>query len=207
VDIRPDDFTEGFAAVFSGQNAGPLSMWAIETYGEGYPYDPLHQVKYLVSIPIPRVIWPGKPEPLGKLIVEHGYIRLKGSGNVYNVGPGIIGHAAHDFPWIALPLYAIGIGFLMRSMDEKTKWSPHVPVALLPMGVALGQVLALPRGESALFIFEGGVAVTGAWIFIRLGGRLTALFGGMVQTPPEEPWDPLLPPIDDDEWETEHQSA
>ncbi len=192
VDIRSDDFTAGITAVFSGQNAGGLSMWSIETYGSSYPYDPLHQVKYLASIPVPRQYWAGKPEPLGKLIVDHGYIRRKGSGNKYNVGPGIIGHAAHDFPWIALPLYAVGIGFLLRCMDEKVRWSPHVPVALLPMGVALGQVLALPRGESALFLFEGAVAITGAWIFLRLGGRIVSLFGGMVQTPPEEPWDPLL---------------
>ncbi len=199
VDIRGDDFSAGISAVFSGQNAGGLSMWSIETYGSSYPYDPLHQVKYLASIPVPRQYWPGKPEPLGKLIVDHGYIRLKGSGNVYNVGPGIIGHAAHDFPWIALPLYAIGIGFILRCMDEKTRWSPHVPVALLPMGVALGQVLALPRGESALFIFEGALAFTGAWWVLRLGGRIVSLFGGMVQTPPEEPWDPLLVGQDDND--------
>ncbi|MCH2136549.1 MAG: hypothetical protein MK101_08200 [Phycisphaerales bacterium] len=208
VDIRPADFSEGIAAVFSGQNAGGLSMWSIETYGSAYPYDPFHQVKYLASIPIPRAVWPGKPDPLGKLIVDHGYIRLKGSGNKYNVGPGIIGHAAHDFPWLALPLYAVGLGFLIRCIDEKTKWSVHLPVVLIPLGAALGQIMALPRGESALFLFESVMAIGGAWIFIRLGGRIVALFGGLVQTPPEEPFDPLLGPEDPlDEIDQAHLTA
>ncbi len=191
--VRGEDLQVGIAAVFSGQNAGPLSMWCIETYGTAYPYEPLHQVEYLFTIPIPRAWFPSKPEPLGKQIVDHGFIRLKGPGNRYNVGPGIIGHAAHDVPYIALPLYALALGFLVRCLDEKVQWSLHLPVAVIPIGCALGQVMALPRGETALFVFEGTLAIAGAWIFIRLGGRMVAMFGGLVQTPPEDPFDPLLP--------------
>jgi len=206
-EVRGEDFKTGIAAVFSGQNAGPLSMWAIETYGTAYPYHFLHQVEYLVSIPIPRAIYPSKPEPLGKLLVDHGYIRLKGSGNVYNVGPGIIGHAAHDMPWVALPLYAIAIGIGLRCLDEKIRWSVHLPVVIIPLGAGLGQILALARGESALFMFEAVMAMAGAWIFIRLGGRILAMFGGMVQTPPEEPWDPLFPDTAEDAWEDQPANA
>ena len=207
IEVRGEDMQAGIAAVFSGQNAGPLSMWAIETYGKGYPHHPLHQVEYFFTMPIPRAIYPGKPEPLGKIIVDHGYIRLKGSGNVYNVGPGIIGHSAHDVPWIALPLYALLIGVFMRCIDEKTRWSLHLPVVVIPMGCALGQVMALARGEAALFVFEGIMAMIGAWIFIRFGARIVALFGGMVQTPPEDPWDPLLPPDEDDVLDEPHAAT
>jgi hypothetical protein len=198
VKVRPSDIGQSIAAIFTGQNAGPLSMWCIETYPAVYPVDPLHQVKYLVSMPIPRQYFPGKPDALGKIIVEHGYIRFKGAGNQYSVGSGIIGHAAHDFPWIALPLYAVGLGWMIRLVDEKVRYSLHLPATLIALGTTLGQVLAIPRGESALFVFECILGIFGAWLFIRFSGRIVAMLGGMVQTQPEAPWDPLLPSVESD---------
>ena len=199
IEVRPSDIGEGVAAIFSGQNAGPLSMWCIETYPSAYPWDPFHQVKYLLTIPIPRQYFPAKPDALGKIIVDHGYIRQKGAGNQYSVGSGIIGHAAYDFPWIALPLYAVGLAWMIRMVDEKARTSLHLPATLIALGTTLGQVLAIARGETALFVFECIVGIFGAWLFIRFSGRIVAMLGGMQQVPPEEPWDPLLPALEPDD--------
>jgi hypothetical protein len=191
-EVRLEDMTAGYVAILTGQNSGPLSMWAIETYGRGYPYDFLHQIKFLVTIPIPREFWPGKPQPLAKEMVYHGHVRNKGGGNVYNVGPGIIGHTAHDFPWIALPLYAIGLGWMLRMIDERTVWSFHRPFILIPCGAALGQTLALARGETALFVWEIGVAIVSAYIAMRIGGRVVTFLGLMWMTDELPPQDPTM---------------
>lgn len=191
-EVRLEDMTAGYVAILTGQNSGPISMWAIETYGRGYPYDFLHQVKYLVTIPIPREFWPGKPYSLAKEIVYQGYVRRKGSGDVYNVGPGVIGHAAHDFPWVALPLYAIGLGWMVRMVDERTIWSFHRPFILIPCGAALGQTLALARGETALFVWESGVAIFSAYIAMRIGGRVVTFLDQMWPTDELPPQDPTM---------------
>ncbi len=190
-EMRAEDFTKAFTAVLTGQNSGPLSMWAIETYGSRQPYNFMHQVKFFVAVPVPRNLWPGKPYPLAKSMVHDGAIRRKGSGDVFNVGPGIIGHIAHDFPFIALPLYAIGIGLLVRFLDERVRWALHRPFVMIPVGCALGQTIAFSRGEAALFLWNGMMAVLGAWFAMRLSGRLASMFGAMSYTEPTEPWDPL----------------
>jgi hypothetical protein len=196
-DIDMEGLTSGYVSILSGQNSGPISMRALEMYGATQPYDFLHQVKYLVTMPIPRNIWPGKPQSLAKEIVAQEYIRNKGSGNVYNVGPGIIGHAAHDFPYIALPLYAIALGWMLRIVDERISWSLHRPFVLLPCGAALGQVTALARGETALFVWEALLAIIGGYFVMRIAGIFVSGVGFMWQTDEVPPYDPLA--WDDDE--------
>ncbi|MCH2142948.1 MAG: hypothetical protein MK077_08140 [Phycisphaerales bacterium] len=189
--MRAEDFSAALTAVLSGQNSGPLSMWALETYGSAYPYNFLHQIKFFVAMPVPRNIWANKPYPLAKDMVHHGSIRNKGSGDVFNVGPGIIGHIAHDFPFIALPVYAIGIGLIVRFLDERVRWALHRPFVMIPIGCALGQTIAFSRGEAGLFMWNGMMALLGAWFAMRLSGRFAMMFGAMGQTDPTEPWDPL----------------
>jgi hypothetical protein len=203
-DVSFEDLTSGYVSLLAGQQAGPLSMWAVESYGSVYPYDPFHQIKFLATMPIPRELWPGKPTSLGKEMVYHGYIRQKGGGNVYSVGPGIIGHAAHDFPWVTIPLYALALGWVLRFIDERTVSALHRPFVIIPCGAALGQVLALCRGETAVFAWEIGMAIIGAWIAMRVGGRLLSSVGYMWETDPVPPHDPFLEDEYDDqadEWE------
>ncbi len=189
--MQAEDFTLALTSVLSGQNSGPLSMWALETYGSVYSYDFLHQIKFFVAMPVPRNLWPNKPYPLAKDMVHHGSIRRKGSGDVFNVGPGIIGHIAHDFPFVALPLYAICIGLLVRFMDERVRWALHRPFIMITIGSALGQTIAFSRGEAGLFLWNGMMAVLGAWVALRIAGRVAMMFGAMGPTDPVEPWDPL----------------
>jgi hypothetical protein len=196
-EVNMDDLTSGYVAILSGQNSGPISMWALETYGSAYPYNFLHQVKFLATMPVPRNLWPGKPNSLAKEMVYHGFVRNKGSGNVYNVGPGIIGHAAYDFPFIALPLYAIGLGWMLRIVDERTRWSLHRPFVILPCGAALGHAMALARGETALFVWEIMLAIIGGYFVMRIAGIFVSGVGFMWQTDEVPPYDPLA--WDDDE--------
>ncbi len=197
-ELNLEDITGGMTSVLTGQNAGPLSMWAIETYGSAYPYVFMHQVKFLFAMPIPRALWANKPYPLAKDMVHDGAIRRKGSGDVFNVGPGIIGHVAHDFPWLALPFYAIVMGLIVRALDERTMTALHRPFIVIPCGCALGQTIAFSRGEAALFLWNGLMAFVGALYGMRISGFIAMFFGAMYQTDPEEAWDPLFP---DDDWD------
>lgn len=202
-DVTLEDLTSGYVSLLAGQQAGPLSMWALESYGSAYPHDYFHQIKFLVSMPIPRYMWPSKPNSLGREMVYHGYIRQKGSGNVYSVGPGIIGHTAYDFPWLAVPVYAFALGWVLRFIDERVVSGLHRPFVIIPCGAALGQVLALCRGEAAVFFWEIGMAIIGAWIAMRIGGRIVSSLGYMWETDAVPPYDPFDVEEYDEEGELE----
>jgi hypothetical protein len=146
------DIGKGALALLTGQDAGPNSMWVIENRPEPYPYQPLESLIYFVVHPIPRTMWEGKPIGLGTLMVTQSLVQ--GKGDEYSVGPGLVGHIVNDNPWIALPLYAVLLAALVRIMDDLLKRFPNHPYVVIPLGIELGEIIGMPRGELGFFLFR-----------------------------------------------------
>ncbi len=170
----------GIVDIFSGQQAAPNSMWLIENRPENAPYDTLHSAVYTITMPMPRTVWDQyfvtpKPSALGLTMVPEVGITRKSPG--YNVGPGLIGHIWNDNPFLALPLYTIALAVLVRLLDDRVSSLPDNPFSVIPAGVALGEIVALPRGELGLFFFRTVLAVSSAIIAMWFLAKVLAACG------------------------------
>lgn len=169
------DVLHGMTDVFSGQGAAAISMWLMESRPDNYPYDTLHSLRYVTTNIIPREWWPNKLESLGISMVPEAAIVNKASG--FTVGPGMMGHIANDNPWLALVLYAALMGAFLRILDEMVRLQPDNPFVVIPVGVALGEIVAIPRGELGLFVFRTIIAIVAAYIGMRMVAKLLVAFG------------------------------
>jgi hypothetical protein len=164
--IDPRAVEENIVAALSGQFAGGISMLILDNRWRSGGYDPLHSLVYFLTLPIPRDLWDGKPEGLGLIIVREAGVT--GVSAEHTWGPGLVGHLSHDVVLISLPIYALILAWVFRYMDARTRWSEHDPVAIALFGSALGQMMAMPRGDIGLFAFNLLAAFSGVWLFGRL---------------------------------------
>lgn len=141
----------------------------IETRPDPFPYDTLHSLRYFLTHPIPRVFWGDKLTGLGLAMVEQGSVRQKGKG--FNFGPGFPGHIFNDNPWVSLVVYSVGLAMTLRFMDRVIIRFPVNPFVIVPMGVAVGEILVLARGELGLFFVRTVASTGGAWIAMWLCAR------------------------------------
>lgn len=169
------DLKTGLIDIFAGQGAAPISMWLIESRPDSFEYDTLHTLRYAVLNIIPRDWWSEKMSSLGLDMVPQAGIANKGEG--FTVGPGIIGHIANDNPYICLVLYPAMLGGFLRILDEMVKKEPDNLFVVIPVGVALGEIVAIPRGESGLFIFRTVLAVVAAYVGMRVVAKLLIALG------------------------------
>jgi hypothetical protein len=122
------------------------------------------------------MIYPDKPTALAQVVPKQsGSIAYK--AETYNVGPGIIGHIANDNPWLALVPYAVFLGLYLRLLDDLVKWNALNPFVLLPIGVGLGQIIGLARGETGHFMFMGMLNMLGAYVAMQVFVRVATTFG------------------------------
>jgi hypothetical protein len=158
---------EATIGMLSGQFAAGVSMWTYETRPGDFAVDPLHSLAFFFAMPVPRDLWPGKPDGLGLLLVDQALLNGVSSGHSW--GPGLVGHLFHDFVYISLPLYAFILGAVLKYLDQRVQYSSGDPLTLACFGAALGQVIGLPRGELGLFAFNMVTAMVGARFAMALG--------------------------------------
>ena len=180
--VSIDDLKYSVMDLLSGQLAGGNSLWLIENYPENYPYYHLHTLTYYVTQPIPRIYWEDKPNSVGRIMVEQGQFQKVGAN--YSLGPGIIGHIAHDNPWIAVWFYGIAIGLIFRWCDELTRTNALNPIVVVTMGAGLSQILGLARGETGLFLFNATTSMAGAWLASWVSVRFFTAIGWMSRAEP-----------------------
>lgn len=184
------DVVGGVKDLFSGQGAAGNSMYFIDTRPEPFEYDTLHSLKLFFALPVPRSKWLEKPDALALTSVKE--INSSGMPPGWNIGPGIVGHFANDNPFIALPLYTILLAIGFRFADGLLGKFPHDPFIVLPMGVALGQVIAIPRGELANFSAMTGVYVLVGWFSMMVVAKLLQFVSpasSMYVEDAEDQWD------------------
>ncbi len=160
------DIGQGILDLFSGQRCANYVMFFISTRPESKEYDTLHQVKLFLSFPVPRQFWDDKPDAVARTVVKE--VNVQGVPEGFNIGPGLLGHAANDNPWIALPLYAVCLALFLRLLDEMIVVHPNNPFVVLPVGAAIGQIMGLARGETASFLFHACAAVAISWVMMRV---------------------------------------
>ncbi len=169
------DIKAGIIDIFAGQGTAPISMWLMESRPGSFEYDTLHTLRYTFLNIIPREWWPNKLSSLGLDMVPQAGISHKGQG--FTVGPGLMGHIANDNPYICLVLYPALLGGFIRILDEMVEREPDNLFVVIPVGVALGEIVAIPRGETGLFVFRTILAVVAAYIGMRVVARLLIAFG------------------------------
>lgn len=134
------------------QDAATNSMWIMDSYGETYQQRPFHGLYWFVTNPIPRSMWPDKPEALGLEISRQMNIQA-------NLGPGVIGHGWAEAGWIGIIYYAVFLGFIFGIADRLLQLRADNPYFVVVMGSALGQMIAMSRGDTPLFLLQTTMAM------------------------------------------------
>jgi hypothetical protein len=131
----------------------------------------LNTFVFIIAYPIPRAIWPEKPQSLGNTIVkDSGIVRV----TTTNWGCGVPGHAAYEGGLLAAILYAYMAGFGVRFLDDLLRSQPTNPFLLGILAAGAMHILAWPRGD----LLNMTVETAEAFFFaaaLGIGGRL--LFG------------------------------
>ncbi|MEX2217382.1 MAG: hypothetical protein WD749_01370 [Phycisphaerales bacterium] len=156
---------------FVYSDAGPNSLFIIESYPASYAHRPLAAAYWMVVNPIPRVLWPEKPEALG--IVLQRQMRADA-----NLGPGIIGHGWFEGGMLGVAAYALFFGVFTGVMDRALAQRAWNPFFVVIAGSHLGNVFGLARGDTGLFFLEILLGVLGCaallTIFNLVFGRVAA---------------------------------
>lgn len=156
------------------------TLWIIVNYPSMLPYEPFQGLKWFVTNPIPRTIWPNKPAALGATMSQAINVEIKN----FSFGPGIIGHGWSEGWYIGVVGYAAFFGLLIGAVDRRLfdrAWNPYL---LATLGSCLGNVFAMPRGDTPLFLLQitGGVVVSTVFLgtLNMLYGRVWAAFSPLV---------------------------
>lgn len=140
------------------------TVFIMEHYPDYFTKDFLEGALYVIVHPIPRALWPDKPQGLGVDIQKQ--MRAQA-----NLAPGIIGHGWAEAQWIGIIYYGLFFGFLVRVLDEAVRRNLSNPFVIAVLGCYLGNVFALTRGDTPLFfvhLFAGSAAVFFLLFMLRL---------------------------------------
>jgi hypothetical protein len=133
------------------------------------PAVPLNTLRFVLSFPIPRKIWPDKPEVVGIVIVRDA------SGiNGTNWGVGIAGHGAYEGGIPALILYGVLFALLVRCVDDPLRLQPTNTFLIAIHAATLPQFLAIPRGDMGVLSISIAISIL---LSVLLGTACRVLFG------------------------------
>ncbi len=107
---------------------------------------PLNTLLMIASYPIPRRIWPDKPQVLGVSIVQDAV----NSRVETNWGCGISGQLVYEGGLIVAPLYAYLIVFLIRLFDDPLQRQPTNPFLVAMLASAAPHLIGWARGDLAI---------------------------------------------------------
>ncbi len=165
--LKGASIQQGLVDLATGQRAALNSMWLIESRPQSMEYDTLHSVRLFLLFPIPRWAWAEKPTALA-ITMAQDEIYVQNVGKDWNVGPGIIGHIENDNPFLALWMYPIILGVMIRFLDRATSWFASNPFIVLPIGTIVGQIVGVPRGELGAFLFLGVINVVSTYVLMKV---------------------------------------
>jgi len=169
------------------------TLYILDTYPSGFDYQPFQGLMFILANPIPRSIWPDKPEALGVTLMD-------AMGTSANLGPGIIGHGWSEGGAIGVVLYAIFFGLLMGVVDQSLRDRAWNPYYLAVMGAGLGNVIALPRGDTPLFLLQIVASIVASFgVVYAVGIPFRALFAAGPPLPI-----PDAPPPGTEEYDDEY---
>ena len=165
-----DALLAGARRLVGPTDTGPITLWLIENYPRNFEYRHMFTPMYTVGHFVPRAWWKDKPDPLSMLAVQQA--RLERVGKL-NVGPGIIGHAAAEGGYYAVLVYAILAGLMTRFIDDFAKFNNTNVYVVVPIGCALAEILASPRGETSYMLGVGACGMVCVFLFMMFLVRVT----------------------------------
>ena len=143
--------TTGDSESFLQEDAITVSLLCIEEFHRNGDPDYFHTLRFVLSNPIPRDIWPDKPQALGESLPESlgefsdGYV---------NWGTGIIGNAFHDGGiWMAA-IYGLLVGGVFRIFDDILRRQPLNPWPIAMLAAMSPKIVAYSRGDIAIYTVE-----------------------------------------------------
>ncbi|MBC7835501.1 MAG: hypothetical protein H7Y88_10450 [Phycisphaerales bacterium] len=193
------------------QDTPTNTCFIIENYPQQYKLVPFNGLLFTLTNPIPRSIFPAKPEGLGEVLQVQ-------MNTTANLGVGIIGHGWAEGMFFGVVGYGIVFGLLAGAMDRLIRDRVHNPYFMAAIGSGLGNVIALPRGETSLFmvfIISSFVCITIILYctrfflgpFMRATAPISAFPPGIADNPEDDgdldPVEPPNPEFPDDIWEAE----
>jgi hypothetical protein len=186
-------FLRGRLAYF-GQSSGQFGLLTQRYVGQGTLEPvPLNSLRFLASYPIPRKVWPDKPEVIG-LTVVRDVAHIPGT----NWGLGIAGQGAYEGGIPALMLYAVLLAFFVRIIDEPLRMQPDNPFLIAMHAAALPHIIGIARGDMGIMFAEAAECVLFA---VLLGVVTRAIFGSqrrqsptvISSTPRQNSYPPVYP--------------
>jgi hypothetical protein len=143
--------TSGDAESFLQEDAITVSLLCIEEFHRNGDPDYFHTLRFVLSNPIPRDIWPEKPQALGESLPESlgefsdGYV---------NWGTGIIGNAFHDGGLWMAGIYGLLVGGVFRIFDDILRRQPLNPWPIAMLAAMSPKIVAYSRGDIAIYTVE-----------------------------------------------------
>ncbi|MEM6329496.1 MAG: hypothetical protein AAF790_04515 [Planctomycetota bacterium] len=152
-----------------GQNAAQTSLAAIHLYTRQLDPEPFNAFVFVVTNPMPRAFWEGKPRGLGYTLPKDspGFTRA-------TWGPGIVGHGFHEGGLHMLVFYGVLAGVALRYFDELLARQPTNPYLLAMVAASSGHIAGWSRGDIGTF----SIQIVGAFIAMLLFAALGRLFFG-----------------------------
>lgn len=124
-----------------------IRMYSLKEMG-AFDQSPLHSLKVLITFPIPRALWEGKPQNLGLTLPFDSGVLAKGTRT--NWGTSIVGHGYHEGVWV-LVIYGILLGWALRYLDALLIQQPGNPFFLAFIATSSGHIIGWSRGDIASF--------------------------------------------------------
>jgi len=109
---------------------------------------PFNTFKFFLVYPIPRAIYPNKPEGLGSVITTKV---LKATTTW---GTGVAGHSAYEGGVIIAIMFGYLAGFGCRMFDDPLRRHPTNPFLIAMVSAAAMHLIAWPRGDLSTMTFE-----------------------------------------------------
>jgi hypothetical protein len=148
--IKNAEMGESFRSVshnmmfYIAQYCGQYSLLTIHLVDGGQiEVQPLNTLAFLASYPIPRAVWPNKPQSLGIRIVSE-ILRLPYSTNW---GLGIVANSYQEGGLVVTVLYAFLLVVGVRLLDDALVRQPNNVFLLGILCAAAPHYLALVRGS------------------------------------------------------------
>ena len=158
-------YTERNIKAVAAQDAAIMSMYYIENYPNNFKFMPFQGLLFAVVNPVPRALWPDNPflpeKPIALGMQMQAALKTGG-----NLGTGIIGHGWAELGWVGIAYYAVFFGFLMSAIDRSIRLRISNPYFIAAIGASMGNVLALARGETSLFLVLIIYGMLGIWLVV-----------------------------------------
>ncbi|MGL4514799.1 MAG: hypothetical protein ACRCT8_17050 [Lacipirellulaceae bacterium] len=157
---------------FMGQDSVECAIMTIHLLNDGsrrLEVDPFYAIKYALSNPVPRSLWPEKPESMGIVLPRVSGLAARGINA--NLGINVVGQCYYDGGVAIHLLYGFLAGSFLRFFDELLVRQPGNPLLTGAFVAMSGHMIGWPRGAIEVMGLQIAMAFASMW-FLSVAMRL-----------------------------------